>query len=201
MSCHATHSTPHVITLTGIGADSVRHRGVQTAYACARALHRLVSYRARSALGRLVSSVRTCVRSDQQCIRNNAQMPRFDSCAGPAHPTGQAKHFNPPPRVQETEVDLMSPTFGSVAAAVTNLRILRADRQIEWLSIMRDMHGPRAARQSMPTVRVRLPLANVGAAALACASRQAQAAIITTCARPRVDHRRQRLPRTRSWLE
>ena len=56
---------------------------------------------------------------------------------------------------------------------------------------------------SMPTVRVRLPLANVGAAALACASRQAQAAIITTCARPRVDHRRQRLPvpRTRSRLE
>ena len=81
--------------------------------------------------------------------------------------------------------DLMSPTFGSVAAAVTNLKILRADRQIEWLSIMRDMHGPRAARQSMPTVRVRLPLANVGAAALACASRQAQAAIITIHARAR----------------
>ena len=107
--------------------------------------------------------------------------------------------IHPPER--KNPMYLMSPTFGSVAAPVTNLRILRADRQIEWLSIMRDMHGPRAARQSMPTVRVRLPLANVGAAALACASRQAQAAIITTCARPRVDHRRQRLPRTRSRLE
>ena len=124
-----------------------------------------------------------------------------DGSVQPAHDAGQAQLLNPPPGTQEPDVDLMSPTFGSVAAAVTNLKILRADRQIEWLSIMRDMHGPRAARQSMPTVRVRLPLANVGAAALACASRQAQAAIITTCARPRVDHRRQRLPRTRSWLE
>ena len=113
-------------------------------------------------------------------------MHQSDGCAGPAHQAEQAQPLNPPPRTQEPDVDLMSPTFGSVAAAVTNLRILRADRQIEWLSIMRDMHGPRAARQSMPTVRVRLPLANVGAAALACASRQAQAAIIITCARPHV---------------
>ena len=128
-------------------------------------------------------------------------MHQSDGWAGPAHDTGQAQPLNRTPRPQQPNVDLTSPTFGSVAAAVTNLRILRADRQIEWLSIMRDMHGPRAARQSMPTVRVRLPLANVGAAALACASRQAQAAIITTCARPRVDHRRQRLPRTRSRLE
>ena len=42
MSCHATHSTHHVITLTGIGADSVMHKGVQTAYACARAFKNCV---------------------------------------------------------------------------------------------------------------------------------------------------------------
>ena len=81
------------------------------------------------------------------------------------------------------------------------MRFLRAGGQIEWLIIMTVVHGLRAALQSMLTARARLPLPNLGAAALACASRQAQAAIMTTCARPRVDHRRQRLPRTRSWLE
>ena len=135
------------------------------------------------------------VHRGKHSIRIHEQMHQSDSCAGPAHVTEQAQPLNPPPRAQEPDVDLMSPTFGSVAAAVTNLRILRADRQIEWLSIMRDMHGPRAARQSMPTVRVRLPLANVGAAALACASRHAQAASITQGTRPRMDHRRTRLCR------
>ena len=67
-----------------------------------------------------------------------------DGSVQPAHDAGQAQLLNPPPGTQEPDVDLMSPTFGSVAAAVTNLKILRADRQIEWLSIMRDMHGPRA---------------------------------------------------------
>ena len=81
------------------------------------------------------------------------------------------------------------------------MSILRAGGPIEWLSMLAVMHGLREARQSMPCARARLPLPNLGAAVLACASRQAQAAIITTCARPRVDHRRQRLPRTRSWLE
>ena len=128
-------------------------------------------------------------------------MHQSDGWAGPAHGTGQAQPLNRTPRPQQPNVDLTSPTFGSVAAAETNLRFLRAGGQIEWLIIMTVMHGLRAALQSMLTARARLPLANVGAAALACASRQAQAAIITTCARPRVDHRRQRLPRTRSWLE
>ena len=128
-------------------------------------------------------------------------MHQSDGWAGPAHDTGQAQPLNRTPRPQQPNVDLTSPTFGSVAAAETNLRFLRAGGQIEWLIIMTVMHGLRAALQSMLTARARLPLANVGAAALACASRQAQAAIIITCARPHVDHRRQRLPRTRSWLE
>ena len=128
-------------------------------------------------------------------------MHQSDGWAGPAHGTGQAQPLNRTPRPQQPNVDLTSPTFGSVAAAETNLRFLRAGGQIEWLIIMTVVHGLRAALQSMLTARARLPLANVGAAALACASRQAQAAIIITCARPHVDHRRQRLPRTRSWLE
>ena len=45
MSRHISHSTLHEITLTGNGADSVRHRGVQTAYACARALKSCLSCR------------------------------------------------------------------------------------------------------------------------------------------------------------
>ena len=128
-------------------------------------------------------------------------MHQSDGWAGPAHGTGQAQPLNRTPRPQQPNVDLTSPTFGSVAAAETNLRFLRAGGQIEWLIIMTVMHGLRAALQSMLTARARLPLPNLGAAALACASRQAQAAIIITCARPHVDHRRQRLPRTRSWLE
>ena len=48
MSCHTTHSTHHVITLTGIGADSVMHKGVQTAYACARAFKNCVCCRERA---------------------------------------------------------------------------------------------------------------------------------------------------------
>ena len=128
-------------------------------------------------------------------------MHQSDGWAGPAHGTGQAQPLNRTPRPQQPNVDLTSPTFGSVSAAETNMRFLRAGGQIEWLIIMTVVHGLRAALQSMLTARARLPLANVGAAALACASRQAQAAIIITCARPHVDHRRQRLPRTRSWLE
>ena len=125
-------------------------------------------------------------------------MQQSEASAGPAHPTGQAKHFNPPPRVQETEVDLMSPTFGSVAAAEINMRFLRARGQIEWLIITTVVHGLRAALQSMLTARARLPLPNLGAVALACASRHAQAASITQGTRPRIDHRRTRLPRTLS---
>ena len=107
-------------------------------------------------------------------------MHQSDGWAGPAHGTGQAQPLNRTPRPQQPNVDLTSPTFGSVAAAETNLRFLRAGGQIEWLIIMTVMHGLRAALQSMLTARARLPLANVGAAALACASRQAQAAIIIT---------------------
>ena len=125
-------------------------------------------------------------------------MHQSDGWAGPAHGTGQAQPLNRTPRPQQPNVDLTSPTFGSVAAAETNLRFLRAGGQIEWLIIMTVMHGLRAALQSMLTARARLPLANVGAAALACASRQAQAAIIITCARPHVDHRRTWLARTES---
>ena len=128
-------------------------------------------------------------------------MHQSDGWAGPAHGTGQAQPLNRTPRPQQPNVDLTSPTFGSVSAAETNMRFLRAGGQIEWLIIMTVVHGLRAALQSMLTARARLPLHNLGAAALACASRQAQAAIIITCARPHVDHRRQRLPRTRSWLE
>ena len=111
-------------------------------------------------------------------------MHQSDGWAGPAHGTGQAQPLNRTPRPQQPNVDLTSPPFGSVAAAETNLRFLRAGGQIEWLIIMTVMHGLRAALQSMLTARARLPLPNLGAAALACASRQAQAAIIITCARP-----------------
>ena len=40
----------------------------------------------------------------------------------------------------------MSPTCSSVAAAETNMHILRADKQIEWLSMLTVMHGLREAR-------------------------------------------------------
>ena len=123
-------------------------------------------------------------------------MHQSDGWAGPAHGTGQAQPLNRTPRPQQPNVDLTSPTFGSVSAAETNMRFLRAGGQIEWLIIMTVMHGLRAALQSMLTARARLPLPNLGAAALACASRQAQAAIITQGTRPRMDHRRTRLPRT-----
>ena len=125
-------------------------------------------------------------------------MHQSDGWAGPAHDTGQAQPLNRTPRPQQPNVDLTSPTFSSVAAAETNMRFLRAGGQIEWLSIMTVMHGLRAALQSMLTARARLPLANVGAAALACASHHAQAASITQGTRPRMDHRRTRLPRTLS---
>ena len=78
------------------------------------------------------------------------------------------------------------------------MRFLRAGGQIEWLSIMTVINGLRAARQSMLSARVRLPRLILGAAAPACASRHAQAAIITTRARPHVDHRRTWLARTES---
>ena len=125
-------------------------------------------------------------------------MHQSDGWAGPAHDTGQAQPLNRTPRPQQPNVDLTSPTFGSVAAAETNMRFLRAGGQIEWLIIMTVMNGLRAARQSMLSARERLPRLILGAAARACASRHAQAAIITTRARPRVDHRRTRLARTES---
>ena len=125
-------------------------------------------------------------------------MHQSDGWAGPAHGTGQAQPLNRTPRPQQPNVDLTSPTFGSVAAAETNLRFLRAGGQIEWLIIMTVMHGLRAALQSMLSARARLPRLILGAAAPACASRHAQAAIITTRARPHVDHRRTWLARTES---
>ena len=125
-------------------------------------------------------------------------MHQSDGWAGPAHGTGQAQPLNRTPRPQQPNVDLTSPTFGSVSAAETNMRFLRAGGQIEWLIIMTVMHGLRAALQSMLTARARLPLPNLGAAALACASHHAQAASITQGTRPRMDHRRTRLPRTLS---
>ena len=45
MSRHTPYSTLCEITLTGIGEDSVMHKGVQTAYACARALKSCLSCR------------------------------------------------------------------------------------------------------------------------------------------------------------
>ena len=93
---------------------------------------------------------------------------------------------------------LLGQLFYLCTSSETNLRFLRAGGQIEWLIIMTVVHGLRAALQSMLTARARLPLPNLGAAVLACASRQAQAAIIITCARPHVDHRRTWLARTES---
>ena len=127
-------------------------------------------------------------------------MQQSEASAGPAHPTGHAQPLDWTPRLKEDDVDLLSPTFASVPPAETNMRILRAGGQFEWLSVLMVMHGLRAAQHSMPCVRARLPLAILSAAALACASRHAQAAMITTCARPRFHHRRQRLARTGSRL-
>ena len=63
-------------------------------------------------------------------------MHQSDGWAGPAHDTGQAQPLNRTPRPQQPNVDLTSPTFGSVSAAETNMRFLRAGGQIEWLIIM-----------------------------------------------------------------
>ena len=140
------------------------------------------------------------VHRHKHSIRIRAQMHQSDACAGPAHPTEQAQPLNPPPRPPQPNVDLLSPTCACVLPAETMMRFLRAGGQIEWLSIMTVMHGLRAARQSMLSARARLPRLILGAAAPACASRHAQAAMITTCARPRFHHRRQRLARTGSRL-
>ena len=45
MSRHAPYSTSHTITLTGIAVHSVMHKGVQTAYACARAFKSTICWR------------------------------------------------------------------------------------------------------------------------------------------------------------
>ena len=127
-------------------------------------------------------------------------MQQSEASAGPAHPTGHAQPLDWTPRLKEDDVDLLSPTFASVPPAETNMRILRAGGQFEWLSVLMAMHGLRAAQHSMPCVRAGQPLAILSAAALVCASRHAQAAMITTCARPRFHHRRQRLARTGSRL-
>ena len=115
-------------------------------------------------------------------------MQQSEASAGPAHPTGHAQPLDWTPRLKEDDVDLLSPTFASVPPAETNMRILRAGGQFEWLSVLMAMHGLRAAQHSMPCVRAGQPLAILSAAALVCASRHAQAAMITTCARPRVHH-------------
>ena len=47
----------------------------------------------------------------------------------------------------------MSPTCASVLPAESNMSILRADGQIEWLSMLTVMHGLREARQSMLSAR------------------------------------------------
>ena len=72
----------------------------------------------------------------------------------PMHLTEQAQPLNPPPRPHQPNVDVMSPTCASVLPAESNMSILRADGQIEWLSIMTIMHGLREARrQSMLSAR------------------------------------------------
>ena len=62
------------------------------------------------------------------------------------HLTGQAQALNLPPRPQQLNVDVMSPTCACVPPAEMNMRLLRAGGQIEWLSIMTIMHGLREAR-------------------------------------------------------
>ena len=98
-------------------------------------------------------------------------MHQSEACAGPVHLTGQAQPLNLPPRLQQPNVDLVSPTCACVLPAETMMRFLRAGGQIEWLSIMTVMHGLRAARQSMLSARARLPRLILGAAAPAPASR------------------------------
>ena len=84
---------------------------------------------------------------------NRAQMQQSKACAGPVHVTGQAQPLNLPPRPQQPNVDLVSPTCACVPPAEMNMRFLRAGGQIEWLSIMTIMHGLREARQSMLSAR------------------------------------------------
>ena len=90
-------------------------------------------------------------------------MHQSEACAGPVHLTGQAQPLNLPPRLQQPNVDLVSPTCACVLPAETMMRFLRAGGQIEWLSIMTVMHGLRAARQSMLSARARLPRLILGA--------------------------------------
>ena len=72
-------------------------------------------------------------------------MHQSDGWAGPAHGTGQAQPLNRTPRPQQPNVDVMSPTCASVLPAESNMSILRADGQIEWLSMLTVMHGLREA--------------------------------------------------------
>ena len=85
------------------------------------------------------------VHRHKHSIRIRAQMHQSDACAGPAHPTEQAQPLNPPPRPHQPNVDVMSPTCASVLPAESNMSILRADGQIEWLSMLTVMHGLREA--------------------------------------------------------
>ena len=57
------------------------------------------------------------VQGHKQCIRNRAQMMQSEGCAGPMHLTEQAQPLNPAPRLHKDNVDLLSPTCASVAAA------------------------------------------------------------------------------------
>ena len=91
------------------------------------------------------------VHGGMHSIRNCALMHQSEACAGPVHLTGQAQPLNLPPRLQQPNVDLVSPTSD---VRLCDLRVLPAetmkhDRRflcaraagglIEWLSIM--THG------------------------------------------------------------
>ena len=80
-------------------------------------------------------------------------MQQPDGCAGPAHQPEQARLLRCAPRARGADIDLTSPTFACVPPAETNMPILRACGQFERLSVLRVMHGLRAAQHSMMCVR------------------------------------------------
>ena len=76
----------------------------------------------------LLTSARMRVHGSKHCIRNSAKMQQSEACAGSMHLTGQAQALNLPPRPQQLNVDVMSPTCASVLPAEMNMSLERPAR-------------------------------------------------------------------------
>ena len=94
MSRHTPYSTLCEITLTGIGEDSVMHKGVQTAYACARAFKNCVCCRER-ALRRYHCSVSRL--TVYECARNMSYGRSTWLAPQPVDPDHRYRYWNSSP--------------------------------------------------------------------------------------------------------